>query len=112
MINIGASKQSTNGYEQYLANKKNITSILINKIKARAVNIEYGISFTSCIGSFLLDTPIGIIEFHIVEAKTPFLLCYEDMDKLYVYFNNLRNVLITSTKLVLVICCFGHLFLL
>lgn len=60
----------------------------------------------------LLDTLIGIIEFHIVEADTPFLLCFKDIYKLNVYFNNLENILIISTKLVLVVHCFGHPFLL
>jgi hypothetical protein len=37
---------------------------------------------------------IGPVEFHIVEADTPFLMCLKDMDDLKVYFNNLKNVLI------------------
>lgn len=41
-----------------------------------------------------------------------FLLCFKNIDKLNVYFNNLENVLIILTKSVSVICCFGHPFLL
>ncbi len=112
MIDTGASKRSTAGYGQYLAYKKNVTPIQVDKAKAGAVNVQFGIGSTSSIGSLLLDTPIGIIEFHVVEADTPFLLCLEDMDNLNVYFNNLENVLITSTKSVPVVRRFGHPFLL
>lgn len=112
MIDTGASKQPTAGYGQYLIYKKKVTHVQVNKTKAGAVNVQFGIGSTSSIGSLLLDTPIGIIEFHVVEADTPFLLCLEDMDKLNVYFNNLENILITSTKSVLVVRRFGHPFLL
>lgn len=112
MIDIAASKQSTARYGQYLAYKKYITPIQVNQTKAGSIVIEYGISSTSSIGSPLLDTPIGIIKFHVVEAHTLFLQYLEDMDKLNIDFNNFKNVVITSTKSVLVIRYFGHLFLL
>lgn len=112
MINTIASKQLTAGYEQYLADKKNVISIQVNKEKSGAVNVQFDIGPTSFIGSLLLDIPIRIIEFHVVEADTPFLLCLEDMNKLNVYFNNLENILITSTKSVPIVYCFGHPFLL
>ena len=67
-------------------------------MEAKAVNVQFGIDFTSSIRSLLLNTLIGIIEFHIIETDTLFQLCLEDIDKLNIYFNNLENVLITSTK--------------
>lgn len=79
---------------------------------ARAINIQFSISSTSSIESLLLNLFIEIIEFHIVEADTFFLLCFKDMGKLNIYFNNLENVVIISTKLVIVVYCFGHPFLL
>ena len=103
MIDTRASKQSTAGYRQYLAYQKNVTPIQLNKIKTRAVNVQCGIGTTFSIGLLLLDILIDIIEIHVIEADTSFLLCLEDMDKLNVYFNNLENVLIISTKSVPVI---------
>ena len=61
MIDIGASKQSTARYRQYLTYKKKITPIQVKKAKAEAVNIQFGIVSTSFIESLLLDTPIKII---------------------------------------------------
>ncbi len=74
MIDTGASKQSTAGYGQFLAYKKRIKHVQVDKSSARAVNVQFGIDFTSFFGSVLLDTPIGIVEFHVVEANT--LFCY------------------------------------
>ena len=112
IIDTGASKQSTAGYGQYLAYKKNVTPIQVDKAKAGAINIQFDIGSISSIRLLLLNIPMGIIKFHVVEVDIPFLLCLEDMDKLNIYFNNLENVLITSTKSVPVICRFCHPFLL
>ncbi len=98
MIDTGASKRSTAGYGQFLAYKKKIKPVQVDKSKAGAVNVQFGIGVTSSIEYLLLDNPIGIVEFHVVEADTPFLLSLEDIDKLNVYFNNLENLLIASTK--------------
>ena len=40
------------------------------------------------------------------------MLFLEDINKLNIYFNNLENLLIIFTKLVPVVSCFGHPFLL
>ena len=101
MIDTWASKRSTAGYRQFFAYKKKIKHVQVDKSKAGDVNVQFGIGFTSSIGSLLLDIPIRIIEFHVVEADTPFLLCLKDIDKLNVCFNNLENLLIASTKSVL-----------
>jgi hypothetical protein len=60
----------------------------------------------------MVETPIGQVEFHIMHAKTPFLLSLADMDKLGVYFNNLSNVIVTPKGDVPVIRRFRHSFLL
>src|SRR6266702_4108814 len=111
MIDIGVLKRSTVGYRQYLIYRKTY-NIIINISKAGAINVQFGISSTPFIGSVIVNTPIGNIEFHIIKADTPFLLCLADMDTLKIYYNNLKNVLITSTKSVPVFRRFGHPFLL
>jgi hypothetical protein len=67
------------------------------------VTVQFGIGLTSLIGSAIVKTPIGQVEFHIMVIKTPFLLSLANIDKLGVYFNNLKNELVTSTGTVLVI---------
>lgn len=112
MINTRVSKQLITRYKQYLAYKKNVTLIQINKAEAWTINVYFDIGFTFSIKSLLLDIPIGILKFYIIEADTFFLLYLKDIDKLNVYFNNLKNILIILTKLVPMIYHFGHLFLL
>ena len=85
---------------------------MLNKANAEAINLWFIIEFTFSIGSLLLDKLIGMVKFHVVDADIAFLLYFKDMDKLNVFFSNLKNVLITSTKLILVVCHFGHPFFL
>jgi hypothetical protein len=60
----------------------------------------------------IVKTLIGQVKFYIIHAKTLFLLSLADIDKLGVYFNNLTNSLVTSTRSILVIRRFSHSFLL
>src|SRR6266567_124694 len=76
------------------------------------VNVQFGIRLTLLIGLAKITTPISIIKFYIIKVNTLFLLCLADMDYLQVYFNNLKNILITPWSEVLVIYYFGHPFLL
>jgi len=111
MINTRALKRLTVGYRQYLAYRKTYNTV-IDTLKAGAINVQFGISSTSSIGSVTVNTPVGNVEFYIIKADTSFLLCLADMDILKVYYNNLKNVLITLTKSVPVVRWFGYPFLL
>ena len=58
-----------------------------------------------------VQSPIGNLSFHVVDADTPFLLSLHDLDKLNVYYNNLSNMLIGKNTTWPVIRKFGHPFL-
>jgi len=47
-----------------------------------AVNIQFGIGSTALIKLVKVKTPISLVNFYIVKADTPFLLCLADMDRL------------------------------
>src|SRR6266568_1281459 len=111
MIDTKALKRSTAGYRQYLVYRKTYNTV-INTLKAGAINVQFGIGFTPSIGSITVNTPVSNIKFYIVKADTPFLLCLADIDTLKVYYNNLKNILVTPTKSVSVVRQFGHPFLL
>jgi hypothetical protein len=53
------------------------------------VIVQFGIRSTSSISTANVYTLIGKVQFHIVDANTPFLLCLADIDKLQVYYNNI-----------------------
>src|SRR6266571_6603843 len=98
MIDTGASKKSTAGYRQYLAYKTTIDNNTdINITQTGAVNVQFGIGSTVLIGSVTVKTPIGLVDFHVVKADTPFLLCLVDMNRLQVYYNNVIDTLIGPT---------------
>ena len=59
------------------------------------VNVQFSIKLILLIKLAKVTTPIGIIKFYIIKANTPFLLYLVDIDYLKVYFNNLKNILIT-----------------
>jgi hypothetical protein len=119
MIDTGASKKSTAGYGQYLAYKTTVNdNTEINTMQAGAVNVQFGIGSTALIGSVTVKTPIGLVDFHVVKADTPFLLCLADMDRLQVYYNNITDTLtgpataLGSKHITLpIVRRFGHPFL-
>ena len=50
-----------------------------------------------------INSLINKVQFYIIKADTPFLLYLVDMDRLYIKYNNLKDVIITHTKRVLVV---------
>jgi hypothetical protein len=63
------------------------------------------------LGTVIVKTPIGLVDFYVVKADTPFLLCLADMDRLRVYYNNVIDTLIGPALTLPVIRRFGHLFM-
>ena len=112
IIDTGASKFSTAGYPQFQALQRLNSSLQLDTSTQGRVTVQFGIGTTSSLGSIHLQTPIGQVEFHIMTAKTPFLLSLADMDQLGVYFNNLQDLLVTPQGNIPVIRRFGHCFLL
>src|SRR6202021_710326 len=83
IIDIGASKKSTVGYGQYLAYKTTIDNNMdINITQTGAVNVQFGIGLTILIRLVKVKTLIGLVNFYIVKADTPFLLCLIDIKRL------------------------------
>jgi hypothetical protein len=76
------------------------------------VNIQFRIENTFLIRTVYIETSIDKIQFHVIQADTLFLLCLADIDELQVYYNNLKNILITYTRKVSVARQFSYLFLL
>ena len=67
------------------------------------VTVQFGIGASMSIGTIDVNSPVGKIQFHIIEANTPFLLCLADIDKFYIKYNNLKDVIIIYTKRVPVV---------
>ena len=111
MIDTDASKYSTVGYEQYLTYKA-IYDVNIDSSKAGIIYVQFEIGSISSIRFITIATSIDQVEFHIVKADTPFLLCLADLDRLKIYFNNVENALISKNKAFSMIRRFEHFFFL
>jgi hypothetical protein len=112
MVDTSASKKSTAGYRQFQALQRVNQNIRLDTSTKGQVSVQFGIGMASSIGTVEVDSPIGKVHFHVVHADTPFLLCLADMDSLQVYYNNLKDIIITRTGAVQVVRRFGHPFLL
>ena len=75
----------------------------INRSTKGSVSVQFGISSTNFIGFIYIQTLASKVEFYIVNIDTPFLLYLADMDRLKLYYNNIKDVLILTTKKYLVI---------
>jgi hypothetical protein len=58
------------------------TTALINDSTAGAVHVLFGIGSTPSIGLLTVKSLVGIVDFHVVKADTPFLLSLADIDSL------------------------------
>jgi len=63
-------------------------------MQTRAVNVQFSIGLTALIRLVTVKTLISLVNFYIVKADTPFLLCLADIDRLQVYYNNITDTLI------------------
>ncbi|KAM4061611.1 reverse transcriptase (RNA-dependent DNA polymerase) [Hirsutella rhossiliensis] len=108
IIDTGAAKVSTAGYDQCIALQREDPAITLDKTTAGQASIKFGNGEAILsLGSIALKTPLGRITFHILKTPTPFLLSLADMDRLGIYFNNLTDTIVGRTTLP-VIRKWGH----
>jgi hypothetical protein len=82
IVDTGASKKSTAGYEQFQALQRIDQTIRLDTLTKGQVSIQFGIGIASSIRTVEVDSLIGKVHFHVVHANTPFLLCLADIDSL------------------------------
>ena len=56
--------------------------LYLNELTKGTVNVQFGIGSTSLIGSVIVLTLIGDVDFHVVRVDTLFLLCLADLERL------------------------------
>ncbi|KAF2023536.1 hypothetical protein EK21DRAFT_118683, partial [Setomelanomma holmii] len=105
----GAANVSTVGKEQYLALTREDPTVKMDTSTAGKASIKFGKgSATASIGTAQVSTDIGTINFEVLDAPTPFLLCLADMDRLKVYFNNTTDELVQGNIRIPVLRKWGH----
>jgi hypothetical protein len=100
IINTGASTKSTTGLGQFQA-LQYITPTIeleLDTFTRGQVTVQFSVGSATLISTTNVCTPVGQVEFYVVNTSTPFLLYLADIDKLRVYYDNIRDVLVTPTK--------------
>ncbi|KAF8854920.1 hypothetical protein BDZ45DRAFT_627121 [Acephala macrosclerotiorum] len=108
MPDSGAAGVSTAGQLQFMALRKINASVQLDTATAGAHKIRFSKGTAVSQRTIRVDTPLGVIIFHVVPTNTPFLFCIQDMDKMGVKLDNLENVLIQGNKVVPVVRKWGH----
>ena len=68
----------------------------MDKSKVEAINVIFGINRTKSISLFYFDLLLGIIEFHIINTETLFLLLLNNINKFDIYYNNIINIIVIN----------------
>jgi hypothetical protein len=90
--NTGASEFSTAGKKQFLVLQRKNPLISLNQNNAGIARVKFNNSESvELIGSVNMKTFIGIITFYVLKALTLFLICFRNINRLKVYFNNIIN---------------------
>jgi len=97
MPDSGASTVSTAGRQQFLALQRMDPKVQLNTSRKGEERVRFGDGEpVESLGVVTINTPFGMVDFHVMETATPFLLCLKDMDRLGVHFNNVENTLVSK----------------
>ena len=111
LIDSGAATRSTEDMGQLKTLQKFDSTIKFDTSTVGSANFIFDMNSTGSIESINLNTSIGLIIFHIVQINIFFSLCFVDLDRVNVYFNNVNNRIIQMNRFYPVIRRYGHVFL-
>ena len=75
-----------------LARHRKVQKVELDTTRAGEARITFGIGEAVSIGTTAIKTPLGTVDFHVVPADVPFLLCLADLDRLRATYNNLKDM--------------------
>src|SRR5271168_2824690 len=90
LIDTGAASRSTVGLNQFKALRR-FQKVNLDTARAGEARITFGIGEAVSIGTAAVKTLLGMVDFHVVPADVPFLLCLADLDRLRATYNNLKD---------------------
>ena len=74
--------------------------------------VHFGIETAASIETLTVNSSIDRIDFYVMQTNTSFLLCLQNMNKLRVYLNNLKNQIVLKDESTVSIVRFHkHFFL-
>jgi hypothetical protein len=92
LLDTGASEFLTAGKKQFLALQQKDPLISLNQSNVNMARVKFGNGESVELIEFInVKILTGIIIFHVLKASTLFLMCFQNMNRLKVYFNNTIN---------------------
>jgi hypothetical protein len=61
--------------------------------RAKEAKVTFGIGQSVSLGTASVRTPLGVVDFHVVPADVPFLLCLANLNRLKATYNNLKDII-------------------
>ena len=84
----------------------------LNVASAGNIIAHFEIKTTASIEKLTVDSSIDRIDFYVMQTNTPFLLCLQNINKLRIYLNNLKDQIVLRDESTISIVRFHeHFFL-
>ena len=84
----------------------------LNVAFAESINVYFEIKIVASIEKLTVDSFINRIDFYVMQMNTSFLLYLQNINKLKVYLNNLKDQIVLKDKFtILIVRFYEHSFL-
>ena len=70
----------------------------LNIVSVENIIAHFGIKIAASIGKLTVNSLIDRIDFYMMQTNISFLLCFQDMNKLRVYLNNLKDQIVLKNE--------------
>ena len=84
----------------------------LDVIFADSITVHFGIETAILIGKLTVDSFIDRIDFHVMKTDISFLLCLQDINRLEIYLNNLKDQIVLRNEFTVSIVRFHEYFFL
>lgn len=99
LVDTGAAGYSTAGVEQFKALQRLRPGLKLDRKRANECRVKgIGDGVFSSLGAVDIQTPIGMVTFHVVPCNIPFLLSLKDMDRLHCTADTQINSMVQHGK--------------
>ena len=111
LLDIEAARTSTSKYEQTQTYMREFNKQL-NIISVGSIIAHFGIGTATSIEKLTINSFIDRIDFYVMQTNISFLLCLQNMNKLNVYLNNLKDqIVLKNESTVPIVRFYEHPFL-
>ena len=111
MLNIEIAHIFTTKYNQAQAYMRDF-DIKLDTTIANSIKTYFEIKSATSIDSLTVNFSTNRIDFHVIQIDTLFLLCLQDINRLEIYLNNLKNKIVIKNKFTIsIVRLYEYLFI-